>query len=494
MNSYRQIFKSTALIGGAQVVIIFIGVIRTKVLAVLLGPSGIGLAGMYLAATSLVGTLTGFGIGSSGVRQIAEAAGTQDRPAIARTVRTLRFSSLSSGVLGMILVLIFCVPLTRVTFGNETYIFGVALMSLSLLFDGVSQGQTALLQGMRRLKDLATCEVLGAVFGAMAGIAIIYFFGARGVAAYLVSVSAFTILTSWWYARKVKVQAVRMSLREVNSEARGLLAMGAAFLVSGLLTAGVAYIIRVLIIRDLGMGAVGLYGATWTLSSLYIGIILKAMGADFYPRLTAVAAENEMVNRLVNEQTEMGVLLAIPGILATLTLAPWVLRLFYSEAFTPAAVIIRWQLLGVALRVACWPMGYVQIAKGMPRLFMLTESAFSVLHVGVLFFCLRLWGLEGIGVSYLVAYVVYTLATFGVSRRITGFSWSRKSLLVIAGAIAATISVLLTVRFLPLLPATITGLAITSAVTCISLMSLQKLLDIDIIRLVKSRLSAGVNS
>lgn len=488
MSSYRQIFKSTALIGGTQVINILIGVIRTKVLAVLLGPSGIGLAGMYQAATGLLGTLTGFGIGSAGVRQIAEAAGSEDKLTIARTVKTLRLTSLISGLLGMALVLILCVPLTRATFGNKTYIFGVALMSLTLLFNGVSTGQTALLQGMRLLKDLATCEVLGAVFGAIAGIAIIYFFGAHGVAPYLVTVSAFTILTSWWYARKVKVEAVRMSLREMSAEVRGLLGMGAAFLTSGLLGAGVAYVIRVLIIRDLGMGAVGLYAATWTLSSVYIGIILKAMGADFYPRLTAIAADNKMVNRLVNEQTEMGVLMAIPGILGTLTLAPWVLRFFYSAAFTPATVIIRWQLLGVALRVASWPMGYVQIAKGMPKLFMITESVFAVFHIGILFFCLRFWRLEGIGFSCLVVDFFYTLVMFGVCRRITCFSWSRKSLLAIAGSIVAAISVLLTVSFLPLLQATIIGLAITSAVSFISLMSLQKLLGIDILRLVRSKL------
>ena len=487
MSSYRQIFKSTALIGGTQVITIFIRIVRTKVLAVLLGPSGIGLAGMYQAATGLVGTLTGFGIGNAGVRQIAEAAGTENNRAIARTVRTLRLTSLISGLLGMGLVLILCIPLTRATFGSETYVFGVALMSLTLLFGGVSGGQAALLQGMRRLKDLAACEVLGTAFGAIASITIVYIFGARGVAPYLVIASGFGILTSWWYARKVRMEAVRMSLKEMAVEVRGLLGMGAAFVTSGLLGAGVAYLIRVLIIRNIGMGAVGLYAATWTLTSLYVGIILNAMGADFYPRLTAAATDNRAVNQLVNEQTEMGVLIAIPGILATLTLAPWVLRIFYSAAFTPAAVIIRWQLLGIALRVVSWPMGFVQLAKGMSGLFMLTELVFSVVHVGLLFACLRLWGLEGIGVSYLIMYAFYTFTMFGVCRYITGFSWTRKSLLAIAGSVAATTSVLLAVLFLPPMQATILGLTLTCAVSVISLALLQKLLDIDIRRIVASK-------
>ena len=73
MSSHRQIFKSTALIGGAQVINMGIGVVRTKALAVLLGPAGMGLAGLYMTATGLVGSVAGLGINASGVRQIAEA-------------------------------------------------------------------------------------------------------------------------------------------------------------------------------------------------------------------------------------------------------------------------------------------------------------------------------------------------------------------------------------------------------------------------------------
>ena len=45
------------------------------------------------------------------------------------------------------------------------------------------------------------------------------------------------------------------------------------------------------------------------------------MGADFYPRLTAVSKDNVACNRLVNEQARISLLLAGPGVIGTLTLA-----------------------------------------------------------------------------------------------------------------------------------------------------------------------------
>lgn len=43
------------------------------------------------------------------------------------------------------------------------------------------------------------------------------------------------------------------------------------------------------------------------------------------------------MNRLVNEQTEIGLLLAVPGLQATLSLAALIIRLYYTDAFLSAA-------------------------------------------------------------------------------------------------------------------------------------------------------------
>ena len=65
------------------------------------------------------------------------------------------------------------------------------------------------------------------------------------------------------------------------------------------------------------------------------------MGADFYPRLTGWRKTTEC-NRLVNEQAQISLLIAGPGVIATLTFAPLVIAVFYSAAFWPAVSLLRW--------------------------------------------------------------------------------------------------------------------------------------------------------
>ena len=485
-SSYRQIFKSTALIGGVQVFIILAGIVRTKVLASLLGPAGVGLVGMYQSATAVVGTVAGMGITQSGVRQIAEAAATEDQARISRTIRTLRVTSLLAGVVGMLLVLAFREPLARATFGDGTYARGLGFLSLTLLFGAVAGGQNALLQGLRRLGELAANQAAGTVLGTLLSIGLVLWLHERGIVALLVVSAAVSLLCSWWYARRVRVASAPMTLRETWQESRGLFTMGAAFMVSGLFVAGAAYVSRVLIIQELGIAAVGLYTASWTLSSLYVNTILNAMGADFYPRLTAVAADNVAVNRLVNEQTEMGVLIATPGVLVTLALAPWVLSIFYSSAFLPAAEVIRWQIIGVALRVASWPMGFIILAKGMPRTFMLTEALAWTLQVLLLAACLKLWGLEGSGIAFALMYVAVLVYLFGLSRAVTGFSWSPRSMFLIALGTFFCALTLVLLRVLPPVMSVAVALTIAVGVSVMCLWALRRILGVGIGGILRS--------
>src|SRR5947209_17494730 len=70
--SYGEILQSLVLIGGAQVFNIAISIVRTKIMAILLGPAGFGLAGVYNSIVDLTQNTAGLGVNSSGVRQIAE--------------------------------------------------------------------------------------------------------------------------------------------------------------------------------------------------------------------------------------------------------------------------------------------------------------------------------------------------------------------------------------------------------------------------------------
>jgi Polysaccharide biosynthesis protein. len=195
---------------------IIIGIIRTKAMAMLLGPSGVGLMGLYGSITDLTISVVGMGINSSGVRQIAEAVGSDDTERIARTASVLRRISILLGVLGAVFLIGFSGPLSKLTFGNDQHATAIALLSIAVFFNLVSAGQGALIQGMRRISDLAKMGILGTLFGTLISILVVYFLREDGVAPSLVLVAAMGILTSWWYSRKIPIQTPSISTFQVG--------------------------------------------------------------------------------------------------------------------------------------------------------------------------------------------------------------------------------------------------------------------------------------
>ena len=327
-SSYTEIFKASALLGGTQIAVMLLRMIRSKIIAVLVGPTGTGTANLFTSTTDFVGVVAGLGIRSSGVRQIAAANSSGDLDHLAKTVTVLRWSVRATGLAGGLAVLSFSQPLGRLSFGDDLHTWGMALMSIVLIFDGVSAGRWALLQGLRRIRDLAKCKILGAAIGTLTSFVILGVWRAEGIVPLIIVGSITSTLVSWLYARKVRVQKVVMPRAEVVTYVRGFISLGFAFLASGMLGTFASYLARILVANGLGIEGVGLYAAALSLSTVFVGFVLEAMGTDFFPRLSGMADNHQEMNRLVNEQTEMGLLFAMPAVLATVALAPF----FYHHA------------------------------------------------------------------------------------------------------------------------------------------------------------------
>lgn len=426
-HSYGQILKSSALVGGSSMLNVAIGMVRTKGMAVFLGPGGFGLFGLYGSIINLTQTVVGMGVNSSGVRQIAEAVGSANTERIALTTAVLRRVSVVLGLLGAAVLLLFSKQLSSFTFGSTKHAGGVALLAVAVLFQLVSAGQVALIQGMRRIADLAKIGVLGAIYGSVISILLVYLFRERGVVPSLLAVGAITLATSWWYSRKIDVHTPTMTLLEVAQETAALLKLGFALMSSGLMMMGVAYALRVIVMRVIGYEGTGLYQSAWSLGGFYVGLILQAMGADFCPRLIASAADNCKCNRLVNEQARVGLLVAGPGTIATLTFAPVVISVLYSAKFGGAVGILRWVCLGAALQVITWPMGFIIIAKAKAGLLIVCELAWALVHVGLGWLFVNSFGLSGAGIAFFGSYVFHIILIYPIVNRLSGFRWSSEN-------------------------------------------------------------------
>ncbi len=426
-SSYGQILKSSSIIGGAQGVNYLISMVRTKLVAVLLGPSGVGLVGLYVSATELVGTLAGLGIGMSGVREVAEAHGSGDAERIARTIKTLRRACWVTGISGWLLTAAFSYPLSLWAFGSGERAWAIAVLGVTLFLSAIYGGQLALIQGTRRIGDLARLSVLGAIAATIVAAGLYAWLGEKGIVPVLITTAAINLGFSWWFARRVQTIRITQAWAETVTNSKRLVSLGLAFMYGALLAAALGLAIRSLIVRHLGLDANGIYQASWGISGMFAGFILGAMGTDFYPRLTAIAHDNEQVNRLVNEQIEIGILLALPGLLGTLAFAPWLMHVFYTAKFLPGAELLPWLAIGIFGQVITFPLGYIQRAKGRSGWIYVSQTHLNLLNLVLALVMIRAYGVVAAAWAFALTTYLHGLVVFGIARRLSKFAWTGPS-------------------------------------------------------------------
>jgi PST family polysaccharide transporter len=464
-STYGQALKSSALIGGAQILSMALGIVRTKVVAVVLGPSGVGLFGLFGSIVDFASSIAGMGVSSSGIRQVAEAAASGDSRRLGRAAQAVRRTVIPLAVAGLTAVVVLAGPISRFTFGSDEHGISVAVIGLAVLFRLLYDSRIAVIQGLRRIGDLAKTNIIGAAVGTALTVPLVVLWKEEGVAAALaVSTAAMFAAASYFYAR-VDLPRNAASASERRQEALALLKLGSAFMASAVMTMGVSFAIRMLTTRELGIDAAGLYQCAWALAGLYVGLILQAMGADFYPRLTAVANDHHACTRMVNEQALVSVLLAAPGVVATIAFAPVVISIFYSHAFDGAVPVLRWLCLGVALRLVSWPLGYVLIAKGDQKRFFYSELGWTIVHLTLAWIGLRSYGVVGAALAFVGAYAFQSVINFRFARSLVGFAWSSTNLRVFGAAFAVILVTFAAVTVLPEWSATVVGVVLTIATT-----------------------------
>ncbi len=425
-NSYRQIFKATSLFGGVQVFNIGISIIRSKVIAVLLGPTGMGIAGLLTTSTGLVGGLTSFGLSTSAVKDVAAANESGDIKRVSTVVSVIRRLVWFTGLLGCFVTIVFSPVLSRITFGNKDYTIAFIWLSINLLITQLTGSQNVLLQGIRKLHYLAKANMIGSFAGLIISIPVYYYWRVEGIVAAILITSLFTLIISSYFASKANVKTIRVTTKEVIREGTGMMKMGLMLSLGGLITTGASYLVSIFIRHIGSVEDVGLYSAGFAIISTYVGLVFSAMGTDYYPRLSGVAHDNIKARQLINQQAEVAILILSPILSLFLIFFNWLIILFYSTKFIPVNGMLQWAALGMYFKAASWSISFILLAKGASKIFFWNELTANIYLLGLNMLGYKMFGLDGLGISFMIGYLAYFLQVFFLAKHFYQFSFNNE--------------------------------------------------------------------
>ncbi len=412
--SLDRIFKTSAMTGAMSIVTMVAALLRGKVMAMCLGPAGVGLSGILNQVVALESQVLALGLPTVVVKSVA-GAGVEARPQVESVIARL---ALALGVFGLGLGLVLSPLVAVATFQSFEHLPLVIAASLAVPAAILTSIWCAVIQGRGEVGFLARSQAAFAVVGALVAAPLIWYGGLAGLGVSVV-LAALIPVAGLWSRRPRYLTAASDDKGIRDSLVRAGLSIIAAIAIAQV----AAYATRLVVVNQLGVFEAGLYQAALAVSGGLPGFVFSAMALDYYPRISA-ARDGEEIARATNMQVQASMVIATPLFVGMIVFGGPLLDFYYTEEFLGATELMAWMTASVACRIISWPAGYWLVAKATPREYLLIEGPAALLAPLVTIALLPSAGLAGAGIAMVLSALVYALVIITFMRRRGGLGYT----------------------------------------------------------------------
>lgn len=428
-DNYRHVLKYTSIFGSVQGLNILIGLVRNKVIALLLGPGGMGLVSLFNTISTFISQATSLGISFSAVRRISELYDTGDSSLLRHYAKVVRGWTLLITLAGFLLSIVLSPLFNKLSFSWGDHTLHYALLAPAIAMMAITGCETAILKGTRCLRALATVQVSTAILVLLTTTPLYYFFGESAI----VPVITLTAFITMVFTLRHSLRIVPLSLSGafgMLGEGMDMIRLGVSFTLAGIIGSGAEMIVRSYLNVAGNLDMVGLYNSAYMLTVTYGGMVFSAMENDYYPRLSAAGSRKQMT-KIVNCQIEVALTMLSPMVAALIVFLPIVIPLLFSYTFSPVVPMAQVSVFTLLAKALSMPLCYINLAKGCSLAYLIIEGTYYLVFIFLVIFGFKHLGLIGTGIAITIAHLAELVIVYVYSRVKFGFRFSRQTLLSI---------------------------------------------------------------
>ena len=416
--------------------------VQNKVLAVVVGPSGVGFYGLALTLATLFSTIAALGISAALMKRIAEIGGTEHESdtwgtAVLGIGTVVVVSALLTALVILNYHLVADLFLKSDTISDSDRRFIVVASAVGILPAALVPTMGGFLRGLRSLREYVIAGVIGAialvvaiVVGALVG-------DARGAFIGFLIGEVINAATLFVYALRVargKGISFRIHLerRHLVTIEKALLVLGILALVAGLGSNVGQAVARAHLANAFNLQAVGFFAAAWAISNRVPNLIYQTFTSYLMPEISALRRNWEPIVKIQNDACRISLLAVTPVLSLAIAAGPWIVSILLSESFQPMVDLLRLMFIGELISVVAWAGGSALYPSGRPLSSAVFEWSFWAVFVAGVFVAAGADELNAVGGAYIVAEAVLVAMIYVWERRHHNFRWSAQNLRLIA--------------------------------------------------------------
>lgn len=424
----RAIFRAISAFSGVKVLSLLCSVIRNKLIAVLLGPSGMGIISLYNSAIEMIGALSRLSVDQSAIRDISGSTGADNADRITVVVRRW---CLWLGIAGAAVMCLFSPLLSRWMFGDTSRWMNFCALSAVPFVTTVATGYTSLMTGFGQLRRLVRATLFSSLIALIVSAALLLWLGENAIIPMLIGNALAVLAGALVFSPRAR--RVAMSFREIWHYGAGFIRLGILITIATFVSYLFSYLFVIYLNNTASTTDVGIYQPGYTLLNTYVAVFFAGVWVEYYPRLGRAIHSRRSVCAIVSHEISITLSILLPAAIAFIAADSLIVSLLYDRTFLGVLPFLTTGIAGIVFRTFSWCVAYVIIAKGDGKIFILTESIDAVLGLLLNILGWHIGGFTGLGISYVIWYMLYSVIVYTVYRRRYGLRMPRQTIFLTCG-------------------------------------------------------------
>jgi PST family polysaccharide transporter len=425
-----EILKAFLKTTSGTLISLLIQSISVKIFATLLGRDGIGLLALLRQILNTTATFASL----SGQTALVQGGAARQADEKYQYLRSVLVVFLITGTLASLGLFLFAPRISSLMLGkNDSESIALVRWLMIPVCAGVFSGYAlGVMNVYRALGQMAAIQIIaaGVALAVTYPMALLVIRGQTIALVIALSASTIATLTSslLWLSRKGILQhLIPLPLNSISINAiRAFLSFASVTMVTTFVGSGVQLAIRALIVRSGSLTTAGEFEAAWTVGMTYTGLITSAFAAYYLPTLSATKNQHDR-EVLISRMFRLTTLMVVPLVIVTVLFKSLIIQLLFSSEFLPSLVLLRWMLIGTFLKLTSWVLAYPMLATADMRTFLITELGWNAsLMLGSYMSIVHYATIEGIGFTFMLAYVGYFIYAYLYSHKKIGVNFSRR--------------------------------------------------------------------
>lgn len=409
-----DLVKVLSYTGFSTLIKLITSYVTVKVVASIIGPSGVALVGQLQNFTSIFTTVGAGGINNGVVKYVSEYK--EDENTLQKYLTNgFKLTAYFSSISGFLLIIL-SNYLSKWVLFEEKYSYLFILFGLNLILLSFNNFFLSVLNGFKEFKKFVSINIFTNVISLIFTVILVWLYGLKGALISLVTYQGFVLLITMYYLKKKDWFSKQLWGNWDKQIVGKYFSYSLMALVTAMTLPVSQLLIRGYIIKEYSITDAGFWEGVNKISAMYLMFITTSFSVYYLPKLAEITDDHILRKEILKTYK-----IITPIIFITLAmiylLKDVVINVLFTKEFYPMKELFLWQLIGDFFKIMSWLLAFVMVAKSMTKLYIITEILFAVSLVLLSYYFIGHYGILGSTESYCINYFLYFVVMVGIFSR-----------------------------------------------------------------------------